>query len=92
MMNELTLKLTDDQAEILDNISNMCGKSSSDFIRDTVFNILPLNEYIAIKRYLGVVDKLKEKKDNKKVIKNITNIVNDIQLSANARLKRIGVL
>ena len=92
MMKEVTLTLTDDQVEILDNISNMCGKSSSDFIKDTVFTVLPLNEYIAIKRYLGVAEKLKERKHNKKVIKNITNIVHDIQNSANARLKRIGVL
>ena len=92
MMKELTLRLTDDQVEILDNISNRCGKSSPEFIRDTVFSILPLNEYIAIKRYLGVVDKMKNKKGNKKVIKSITEIVNDIQLSANARLKRIGAL
>ena len=92
MMKELTLTLTDDQVEILDNISNRCGKSSSEFIRDTVFSILPLNEYIAIKRYLGVVGKLKSKKGNKKAIKNINEMVNDIHLSANARLKRIGVL
>ena len=68
MMKELTLTLTDDQVEILDNISNRCGKSSSEFIRDTVFSILPLNEYIAIKRYLGVVDKMKSKKGNTKAI------------------------
>jgi len=91
-MKELTLTLTDDQVEILENISNMCGKTSPEFIRDTVFTILPLNEYIAIKRYLGVAEKLKGNKENKKVIKNITETVNNIQLSANARLKRIGVL
>jgi hypothetical protein len=41
---------------------------------------------------LSVIKKLKGKKENSKIIKNITAIVNDIQLSANARLKRIGVL
>jgi len=92
IMKEVTLKLTDDQVEVLNSISNMCGKSSTDFIRDTVFTILPLNEYIAIKRYLNVAQKLKGKKENKKVIKTIAATVSDIQLSANARLKRIGVL
>jgi len=91
-MKEVTLTLTDDQIEMLETISNMCGKSSPEFIKDTVFTILPLNEFIAIKRYLSVVKKLKGKKENSKIIKNITAIVNDIQLSANARLKRIGVL
>ena len=92
MMKEVILKLTDDQVEILETISNMAGKSSPEFIRDTVFTILPLNEYIAIKRYLAVAEKLKGKKENKKVLKNISATVNNIQLSANARLKRIGVL
>jgi len=91
-MKEVILKLTDDQVEILETISNMAGKSSPEFIRDTVFTILPLNEYIAIKRYLAVAEKLKGKKENKKVLKNISATVNNIQLSANARLKRIGVL
>ncbi|MBC8184336.1 hypothetical protein H8E88_24845 [candidate division KSB1 bacterium] len=91
-MKELTLTFTDDQVEILETISNIAGKSSPEFIRDTVFTILPLNEYIAIKRYLSVAKKLRGYKENKKVIKSIAETVNTIQLSANARLKRIGVL
>jgi len=92
MMKEVILTFTDDQVEILETISNKAGKSSSEFIRDTVFTILPLNEYIAIKRYLSIAEKLKGKKENRKVLKSITQTVNNIQLSANARLKRVGVL
>ena len=91
MMKGITVKLTDEQVEILENISNMCGKTSSDFITDTLVTLLPLNEYIAIRRYLAVLKKLKADNENQKVIKSLTEIVNDINISANARLKRIGV-
>lgn len=91
-MKGITIKLTDEQLEILENISNMCGKTSHDFIKDTMFTILPLNEYIAIRHYLSVLKKLKAYNENQKVVKSLTEIVNDINVSANARLKRIGVL
>ena len=91
-MQSINLRLTDEQVEVLDNISDMCGKNSLEFIKDTLFTILPVKEFMALKRYLEVAEKLKNNKENKKVIKTISKMANDIQLSANARLKRIGVL
>ncbi len=88
-MKAITVKLTEDQIELLENISKMTGKSSADFIKETIFALLPFSEYAAIKNYLKSVGSKNKKKSSLNYINNITN---NILASANARLRRIGVL
>lgn len=88
-MKAITVKLTEDQIELLENLSKMAGKSSSDFVKETIFALLPFSEYSAVKKYLKSVDKESKQQNRTKYINNITN---NILASANARLKRIGVL
>ena len=90
-MKAITLKLTEDQVELLENISKMAGKTSSEFIKDTIFALLPFSEYSAVKKYLNSFENQNEAstKPNKKYINKLIKNIHD---SANARLKRIGVL
>ncbi|MDW7681927.1 MAG: hypothetical protein SCK70_15300 [bacterium] len=90
-MKGIMLKLTEDQIELLENLSSMAGKSSADFIKETMFTLLPFTEYSAVKKYL----KSANKNSNKKGVSGsryINNIIDNIHKSANTRLKRLGVL
>jgi len=90
-MKGIMLNLTEDQIELLENLSRMAGKSSADFIKETMFTLLPFTEYSAVKKYL----KASNQNSNKKTASRsryINNIIDNIHKSANIRLKRIGVL
>ncbi len=91
-MKTINVDLTDDQVEVLEQISKLAGRNSADFIKDTIFSLLPINEYLAIKDYLKEINNLKQQNSGHNQILNISNIIHDIEISANARLKRIGVL
>ncbi|NOZ63301.1 MAG: hypothetical protein GXO74_16730 [Calditrichaeota bacterium] len=88
-MKAITVKFTEEQIELLENISKTAGKSSSDFIKETIFALLPLSEYSAVKKYL---ESIKKEKNNDEDISTAMRIIKNIQASANARLKRIGVI
>ncbi|OQX85541.1 hypothetical protein B6D60_07695 [candidate division KSB1 bacterium 4484_87] len=88
-MKAITVRFTEDQIELLENLSQNAGKTSSDFIKETIFALLPLSEYSAVKKHLDSIQKGKNKAED---ISTAKRIIKNIQASANARLKRIGVL
>ncbi len=88
-MKAITVKFTEEQIELLEKISKNAGKSSSDFIKETIFALLPFSEYSAVRKYLDTIQK---DDDKEKDVTTAKRIIRNIQESANARLKRIGVL
>lgn len=88
-MKTVTVKFTEEQIELLESLSKNVGKSSSDFIKETIFALLPFSEYSAVKKYMDTISKDKSKKEDISVARRI---IRNIQESANARLKRIGVI
>ncbi|OQX95104.1 hypothetical protein B6I21_07135 [candidate division KSB1 bacterium 4572_119] len=89
-MKTITVKLSEDQGELLEDICKMAGKSSSDFVKDTLLTLLPISEYAAVKKYQNSVDEYDGA--NRKKSKYIDRVINNIHASANARLRRIGIL
>ena len=91
-MKEIKIEFSNDQCEVLEHISKMCKKDTSDFIKEALVCLLPVNEYIEIKRNLIVLQNEDKLTENQKAIKEITERIHDINISASERLKRIGVL
>ena len=88
-MKTITVKFTEEQIELLESLSKKVGKSSSDVIKETIFALLPFSEYSAIKKYMETIPKEDSEAKNISIARSL---IKNIQESANARLKRIGVI
>lgn len=83
-MKTITVELTNEQFEIFEHICRLCEKSTSDFIKEALICLLPLNEYIEVKNQLI---------ETHNEISPITSqTIHEINNSTSRRLKRIGIL
>ncbi len=91
-MKVITVELSNDQTEYLEQVSQLCRKKPSDFIREALICLLPLNEYIELKRNIVELQNEEETEDNNDMIEDLQKQMIHIQTSANNRLKRIGII
>lgn len=90
-MKTVQVEFSNEQVEILEQISKMCDKNASDFIREALVCLLPLDEYAAVKNN-HIIVKNKNLKNHKKEDDKIDNRLKNINLSTTRRLHRIGML
>src|SRR4030042_2707410 len=90
-MKEIKIEFSNDQSEVLDYISQMFKKDTSDLIREALVCLLPINEYIELKRNLIVLQDQNDLDTDKKVYNTMANRIHDINISTSERLKRIGI-
>jgi len=91
-MKKITVELTSDQEEYLNQISSICNKNTSDFIREALICLLPLNEYIQIKKdFIVLTDKNCEDIDVLEFNK-IKKRIDRLNATTGERLKRIGFM
>jgi len=91
-MKKITIEFTIDEFDVLDHISTICNKNTDDFIKEALFCLLPLNEYTEIKQNLVVLRNTGEVNKRKKLTEEITRQIEDVNVSAGKRLKRLGML
>lgn len=91
-MKEIRIEFSNDQCEVLDHISRMCKKDTSDFIREALVCLLPLNEYIEAKNNLIVLKNKHRALENQQALKQLSEKIREINISTSNRLKRIGIL
>ena len=91
-MQVINVELTNDQTEYLEQISRICKKNTSDFIREALVCLLPLNEYIELKKNIVVLQNEKDFDHKTEAIHDLEQQLKNINVSASNRLKRIGIL
>ncbi|MEE4311318.1 MAG: hypothetical protein V2J62_05565 [candidate division KSB1 bacterium] len=88
-MKSYNVEFSNDQSEFIERISTLCDKDATDFIREALICLLPMNEYIAVKKNLIVLQKDRGAKRVKDVIEKQ---IRDINQSLGKRLKHIGII
>ena len=91
-MKEIKVEFSNDQSEVLDYISKMCKKDTSDFIKEALICLLPVNEYIAYKQNLIVMKNDTGPENKQHDLNEMNNQMQQINESTNSRLKRIGII
>jgi len=91
-MKKIMVELTSDQEEYLSKVSTICRRNTSDFIREALICLLPLDEYIQIKKdFIELRDKNREDIDARE-FERIKKKIENLNSSTGERLKRIGFM
>jgi len=87
-MKEISFHLSDEQSDVLNYISKMCKKDTSDFVKEALICLLPMNEYIEFKHQLIDLNNNK----NQQMTDYMSNTMQTMNTSTSQRLKRIGLI
>ncbi|MBN1153500.1 hypothetical protein JXB12_01125 [candidate division KSB1 bacterium] len=91
-MKKIFIELTKDQEEYLKQVSNICKRDTSDFIREALICLLPLDEYMQIKKDFIVLRDKNCKDIDAAEFERIKKRIDELNASTGNRLKRIGLI
>jgi hypothetical protein len=90
-MKTITIEVTNEQFEYLGQVSQICNRKTSEFIKEALMCLLPIDEYSAVKNDLIII-KDGSAYPRKTTAQNLKQQMRYINMSTSKRLKRIGML